>query len=458
MQVNYHKLSSALILLLSFFQFSCKKFVDVKLPPNLLSSETLFTDEKTADAAVAGIYSQVQILNLSMCNGGLSLYPGLSADEFYTTSTTATAAAFSTNSLLPDNGTVTTNFWAISYKCIYQANLILENLGASPGLSNSVKQRLSGEVKCLRAFFYFYLVNLFGDVPLVTTSDYRVNAVMPRTPVIAVYQLIKNDLEEAKVLLQANGAVLNKGRVNKFMATALLARVYLFTQEWGKAEVLATELIASSSFILATNLNSIFPGSSSEVIWQLIRDNANTAEGTAFIPSSSTRIPAYALRDELLNSFENGDLRKTAWVNSNFISGTRYYYPYKYKVRTSSTVTEYNCILRLAEQYLIRAEARAEQNKINEGLADLNIIRNRAGLANIVAATKDELINLIIKERRIELFAEWGHRWFDLKRKGMADAVLGPVKGNSWSAEDQLYPIPETSIESNPFLIQNPGY
>ncbi|MDO5969574.1 RagB/SusD family nutrient uptake outer membrane protein, partial [Flavivirga aquimarina] len=119
---------------------------------------------------------------------------------------------------------------------------------------------------------------------------------------------------------------------------------------------------------------------------------------------------------------------------------------------------EYPVVFRLAEQYLIRAEARAELGKISEAQSDLNVIRNRAGLGNTTASTKEALRDAILDERQVELFTERGHRWFDLKRRGEAADVLAPLKP-SWQDTDVLFPIPESELLLNPNLLpQNDGY
>ncbi len=159
----------------------------------------------------------------------------------------------------------------------------------------------------------------------------------------------------------------------------------------------------------------------------------------------------------MLNAFEPGDLRKAKWLNSTVIGGQIYFYPFKYKIRSGRPVTEYYMVLRLAEQYLIRAEAEAKLNDLSDAIADLNIVRSRAGLPNTSATTQAQLLAAIKHERQVELFCEWGSRWFDLKRTGDIDAVLGAEK-TGWSSTDSLYPIPFSEIQANPFLTQNTGY
>ena len=117
-------------------------------------------------------------------------------------------------------------------------------------------------------------------------------------------------------------------------------------------------------------------------------------------------------------------------------------------------------VLRFAELYLIRAEARAQQNKLtgaNSAASDINVIRTRAGLSNTTATTQAALLLAVEKERQVELFTEWGHRWFDLRRTGRIDAVLSAVKP-TWKPTAALFPIPYLEIQRNPLLTQNNGY
>jgi hypothetical protein len=140
------------------------------------------------------------------------------------------------------------------------------------------------------------------------------------------------------------------------------------------------------------------------------------------------------------------------------VGGSDYFYPYKYKRRINTPVDEYTIVLRLAEQYLIRSEACHKQGKFQEALGDINIIRERAGLLPLELTAEDELYKAIFQERKLELFTEFGHRWFDLKRTGLVHAVLSPIKGDNWQETDQLFPIPFAEIQLNPELTQNPGY
>jgi hypothetical protein len=194
----------------------------------------------------------------------------------------------------------------------------------------------------------------------------------------------------------------------------------------------------------------------------------NTEDARFFvIPTTglSDPYPVY-LSKNLLDSFETGDLRRTDWIGKYtdpIVSpNVDYFYAYKYKSATlNNPVTEYAVVLRLAEQYLIRAEARAQQNNVSGAEDDLNTIRTRAGLPNTTAYDKDTLLADILHERQVELFTEWGHRWFDLKRTGKVNALMSivtPQKGGTWNQNWQLYPVPQLELDRAPNLTQNTGY
>jgi hypothetical protein len=335
----------------------------------------------------------------------------------------------------------------------------------------------------MRAFFYFYLVNLYGDVPLLTNPNWQMNLQLSRTPKTQVYQQIITDLTEAQHLLsnqyldvnlQPYTGVPERVRPTSWAATALLARTYLYMGDWVNAEAQATMLINSSLYAL-TSLGDAFLKNKTEAIWQLqpVVTAQNTNDAILFLlPASgpNAAFPVY-LSSQLLTSFEPGDNRrfKRNWVDSVKVGNVTYYFPYKYKVGKAANVTslsqltEYLTVLRLGEQYLIRAEAKAQQNNITGALADLNAIRNRAGLPNSTASDKDALLVAILHERQVELFSEWGHRWLDLKRTGKVDAVLSIVrplkaKGAPWQSWMQLYPILYNDILKDPILSQNAGY
>jgi hypothetical protein len=404
---------------------------------------------------------------------GIGLFTGLSADEL-----TNYAPSFQgeqqyyTNAL---NNSSHPDFWVVPYGYIYDCNAAIEGLTNSTTDSATLKQQLLGEAKFVRAFMYFYLTNLYGDVPLATTTNYQVNNVATRTPQAQVYQQIIADLISAQSLLSDNylnpdnSVTSERVRPNKGAATALLARVYLYTNDWEDAGTQASAVINNTTnYALVNDLNGVFLANSTEAIWQLQSTipEVNTQDAITYIltagPNNGNN--PVALSPFLINAFESGDQRMADWVGINISNGTTYYYADKYKEGYGQPVTEYEMLLRLAEQYLIRAEAEANGagGGTNAAVQDLNIIRNRAGLPDYSGATdKISLITAILHERQVELFTELGHRWLDLKRTATVNAVMSvvtPQKGGTWNPDWQLYPIPRSEIQVNPNLTQNPGY
>ncbi|MBO9572009.1 MAG: RagB/SusD family nutrient uptake outer membrane protein, partial [Chitinophagaceae bacterium] len=406
--------------------------------------------------------------SLKAFNGGVTVYAGLSSDELISNTNSLDDRLAYTNSFL-STSTVPLFFWSGAYPIIYKANACIEGITKSKSIGENTKNQLIGEAKFVRSFLYFNLVNLFGDVPLVFTTDFEANALLPRTPVSTVLQKIATDLEEARDLLPAEYVTPGRVRVNKFSATALLAKIYLYQKDWSNAKLAASQVIdKNDTYQLETDLNNVFLPTSREAILQLlpVSPTYNTAEGFLFVATSSTATPKYIVSDYLLNAFEANDSRKISgnWLMLNTTSGGQdYYYPYKYKLGRdgSSSPSEYYTVLRLADQYLIRAEANAQLNSLQDAEDDLNVIRTRAGLSDTTITDQDGLLNAVLKERQVELFCEWGNRWYDLKRTDKVNEVMSvvtPLKGGVWNNNLQLYPVPQTQIETNPFLIQNPGY
>lgn len=442
---------------------SCKKMVEVAPPVNEIVTANVFADSSNANAAVVGIY--INIMNSSfdfnLGNGTMAIYTGMSADDLFPTRGLPEEDEFFQNNIQanPDNY-INFNFWQSTYKYLYQANACIDGLNNSTALSETMKNRLIGECKFIRAYLYFNLVNLYGDVPLITSIDFHNNAVLPRAMQADIWKLIEDDLRSAQTLLPENSGT-SRIRPGKSAAAALLARVYLYQGRWSDCELLSSLIINNSAYGLETDLNKVFLPPSKEVLWQIrpVDPGYNTPLGAQLNPTPAGK-PRYGITDNLMTSFEIGDARKQAWIKSKIVSSITYNYPFKYKLRFdgNTSPSEYFVTLRLAEIYLIRAEARAKQNNLTGAKDDLNKIRNRAGLVNTDAASQSDIISAIERERRTELFTEEAHRWFDLKRTGRANSVLAPIKSPNWKSTDELYPVPFNEILYNPFLTQNPGY
>lgn len=434
---------------------SCEQFVEIDPPISDLIRVTVFEDDETAERAILGIYTQMAN-NTSFARGdirGISFLSSLSSDDLSNFNTSVDIAQFGSNALMSSNAAVL-SLWSTLYQAVYRANAVIEGLQNSSKVSPGSKAKLTGEAKFIRAFCHFYLINLWGDAPLILTTDYRINTALPRTPTAEVYKQVVRDLIDAKVLL-ANTTD-NKVRATEKAAIALLARVYLYMKDWANAELCASAMI-ESSLLLESDPKNVFITTSTEAIWQLASNGINTPEANTFV--FATKPINGALTVSLVNAFETGDKRKSNWIGSRMVSGEEYFFPFKYKAASATPVTEYSMVMRLAEQYLIRAEARANQNKIEDAQNDINVIRKRAGLENTNALTQEEILQAIEHERRVEFFTEWGHRWLDLKRTNRIDEINSLIKPD-WASTASLYPIPDLQLLNNPSMTnaQNPGY
>lgn len=449
--------------------WACKKFVDIGAPKTELVTKSVFNSNASANAA------QLSIYNLMFSNSEsfhMAELNGLLADEL---TTSINNVPFYTNALVASNNI---GPWGTAYNYIYQENAILSALEGNVVLSPAVISELKGEALFIRAFWNFYLTNCYGDVPLVTSTDYTINSGISRSPKLSIYAQIVSDLHAAQGLLSNNfvdatdtTVTTERTRPNRWAATALLARVYLYLGNWVGADSAASAVIGNETLFHLDSLNGVFRSNSPEAIWELstpLPTLLNTNDGNYFIlVSAPNGTTPNALSSMLVNAFESGDKRRQSWIDSISTTSGLFYFPYKYKINSanfSGKVTEYTMVLRLAEQYLIRAEAKAQENNLLGAVSDLDTLRSRAGLGGVTATTRAAFLAAVLHERRAELFAEWGHRWFDLIRSGSADSVMRtvtPLKSNGtsvWNDNDTLYPIPNSEILLDHNLSQNLGY
>lgn len=450
----------ALFLTIFMQLLSCDSFVEVDLPKSQLTTQTVFEDYNTASAALANIYSNIRDKGILTGGGtGISNLLGNYTDEIKSSENPNNPSLnFYKNSILPTN-TVISGYWNSAYNQIYAANAIIEGTQASRNLNSEQKKQLQGEALFIRALLHFYLVNLFGDVPYVTTTDYKENSSISRIPVSVVYEKLTTDLEDATPLLPSEYLDTERVRPNSYTAKALLARVYLYAKAYPEASNAASAVLNNEQLYALEVPDKVFLLSSRETIWQLQAGAAgrNTVEASYFT-FTSIPPPQVSLTYNLVDSFKAADVRRTNWIKTITKNNSSFYHAFKYKENNATTVSkEYSIMFRLAEQYLIRAEARAYQGDLIGAKEDLNKVRHRANLNDTPAATQQELIDAILLERKHELFTEYGHRFFDLKRMEKLDSTLAVKSG--WNSTDRLFPIPQTELSANPFLgQQNPGY
>lgn len=438
---------------------ACESFIEVDLPQSQLTGLSVYEDAATATAALSNIYANLRDRGVASGNAqGLSILMGSYADELQVYSSSSPVTNFYKHNLLGSDTTVAL-LWNSSYSQIYAANALIEGLTNSI-IDNQSKNQILGEALFIRAYLHFQLTNLFGDIPYITTTNYSQNKVALKSATTVIYQNAINDLLLAYKLLGETNPTGERIRANKAVTTALLARIYLYAGDWAKAELASQQIIDNPMYRIPDNLNETFLKNSPSVIWSLHPGLAgnNTADAQILILKSGP--PSFAaVAPSLLDAFEIGDNRKTQWLG-NITKGTNtWYYPSKYRQNSNTgTSQEYTIVFRIEEQYLIRAEARAHLNKVEEAKMDLNKIRNRVGLPNTTAVTEGDLISAILHERQLEFFMEQGHRWFDLKRTDLASSVIAAVKP-AWQGTHILLPLPESELLLNSNLQpQNSGY
>lgn len=451
-----------MVLLLLTAVYSCDDFTAINMPISELNQSDVFEQKNTAEAAMTDIYAKIR--DNGMLTGkttGISKEMGLYADELtFWRANTEASAFFYTNTLQPAN-TRLPEWWNAAYSAIYSANAVAEGVKASTKLLQADSNQLAGEALFVRALMHFYLLQLYGPIPYITTTNYQVNTKVSRKTEKEVYLKIIEDLSQAEELLSQEYPTQGRVRPNVYAVKALLARVYLYNGNWAEAaEKAAAVLNNTSLYSWEEDLDLVFLKESSTAIWQLIPGTGtqNTDEAFTFIFTAGPP-PSISLSKELMHSFETGDVRKEKWTKAITDGSSTWYHAYKYKKPgTSTPSSEYAVVLRLAEMYLIRAEARAQQSELINAKEDLNKIRTRAGLPPTTAQTKNEILTAILKERRVEFFTEYGSRFMDLKRNAQLDAQLQNVKP-AWNTTDQLLPVPQSELQLNPNLApQNPGY
>jgi hypothetical protein len=449
-----------LIVLGSFMSFSsCEKFLEVPLPVDKLATESVFKSKSTIEATVIGLYNGFGGLGLSLDY----ISTNFLSDEIYYPTVAGGRNNLAVASITPDESLV--NSWAHYYTTIHWANIVIENL---PGVTSDIltteeRDRYMGEAKYIRAACYWVMVNFWGDVPLILTSGLEENQDMPRTPVSQVYDQIILDLEEAVDLLPAAVSSDPTRINNRYQAEALLARVYLYNGLWSQAETAANNVITQNGYYqLLPVLTDVFKRNSKEILFstrEIIQVSFylnKSYYGLVFIADAN-----HAMHPDFVAKFEAGDARVTDWTTT--VSGRVQPFKYFHSLFADASSNPQDFVFqRYAELFLIRAEARAQQNKLSGtdgAIADIDVIRSRAGLTGTPAVTQTEVLAAVEDERARELFNE-GHRWFDLKRTGKADLVLGALahKSENYKPYMKFMPITPIQIDVNPALLQTEGY
>lgn len=376
------------------------------------------------------------------------------------------------------------DFWRLSYSGITQCNAVLENV---PGIEMeaSLKDRILGEAYFLRAYYYFGLAQVFGGVPLMTKVLPPEDLKVPRAPVADIFRQVVEDCNAAAELLPVEFGGADLGRATRGAAYALGAKANLYQEDWeGVLENVAKVKGLGIYALMPDYLDNFREGTqnNSESVWEIQHDNLELGVGNSLnqwwaSKKFSTGYGFAEVTQDFVDEFEEGDprLKFTVAMNNDEYFGLIYKPSYSstgYGVRKylqpDSTVTQkadgdinYTAI-RYAEVLLWEAEALASLGRVAEAQAPLEEVRARAraqagdpdtALPQVATTDQQEMIEHIRHERRVELGFEM-HRFFDLVRWGIADEKVEEFV----AGKHEVFPIPQTEIDLNPNLTQNPGY
>lgn len=458
------------LVFIAFQMVSCDDELN-QTPITENESSKFYKTESQLEGAVNATYAVLQF------NGLYGLYiPALGeipSDNTYVEVPANDNGAFGE---LDEFTTITANVpitraWKDSYIGIQRANLVLNRIDGVSYIDQTKKTSRVGEVKFIRALIYFNMVRIFGDVPLVTKETINPNDFFGqgRTTKNLVYEQIIKDLQEAISSLPI--AQTQAGRVTKGAAQTLLGKVYLTLNEFSKAKEQLEAVVKAGNYTLLTDVNKIFALDSEnnkEIIFatQFASGiNVNTEGTSAFQQFSPSGTVSGAKGHNLPTKsffalYQTNDTRKAAYIGQT-TAGVLF----TKKLKTALVVQDSGSdwvVLRYADVLLMLAEIENELNNPTQAILYLNQVRSRAGLINSAATGKPDIQDAIELERRLEFIGE-GHRWFDLLRTNKAITTM-----NAWflsqnskitiDNNDLLFPIPQSQINTDPAIKQNPGY
>ncbi len=336
-------------------------------------------------------------------------------------------------------------FWDKCLKVIRQANQVIEKTALTPAdrIEPMEAVLITGYARMIRAYTYYVYTNVFYHVPLLLEAQPAASALSRKEEVTA--QIIE-DLSFAQVQIPAMPNVTLESNLTSLGAGALLARIYLEQREYGKALQQAETLIESGRFSLSSNYDALFNSAdaSDELIWALqYKPEEVKCTLPAYITTKGTAAYLEA-KSDFYTAHSSGDTRR----QTNVVQDNGKYYFNKYRTTGAWQLP----LIRYAEILLIQAEAAAIMGDISQAASSLNAVRRRANLPVVDPADLQEMRQLILQERRMELALE-GHRWFDLVRTGEINSVRP-----AFTPTRQVWPIPAQELNDNPNYFQNPGY
>lgn len=439
-----NKITAYLIILVTLF--SCTDFLEVE-PKKYAPDELNIVDKNSAETALNGVYRSLAGSNYYAQTFQFIIY--LQGGDLGWGDSRTVNREFILNNVRSDNEEVA-NAWNAIYKTINQANHVIAKV---PNIIDSQftvldKDKITGEAYFIRALAYFDLARTWGGVQIVLNPTNSIIGAkgIKRSSLDQTYAQVLSDLIEAEKLLPNTT---NRIRATKKTVWALRARYHLYRKEWSEAEKYATYVINDvTNYKLNKPYNSWFAnniiGSPESILETSYSSVITNPHRTSWLVTRSW-FPNDNFVSLVTNPLIGGNRNVLVSKNASGLWVGNLYY------RNPAVDPSY--ILRIAEQYLIRSEARAQlEIDLNGSAEDLNAVRDRAGLVKSLAATKDELLLAIENERRFE-FAFEPHRWFDLVRTGRADEVLNITDPNK-----NVLPIPISQLIVDPDLEKNPGY
>ena len=447
------------ILLFGATVISCEELIEPDFPTHQIGTDQVFNDSQTAYSALSGLYASLRDNSvLSGNNYGLGSLLGSYTDDLdcYYNDQNGYMDIF-TNSIQPSNGTVL-QLWNSTYQQIYAANAIIEGINNSLEIPESDKDSIKGEALFIRSLLYYWLQQLFNEIPYTDRTDFEYNRTLSKQSKEDLLHDLENDLNSAQTLLSSEYRNPERIYPNRQTVQLLLARISLELGNWSEAEEYANNILSSPNYSFQQDLNEVFHFNSSNIIWQLVpKNNGDATNEAVFYYFTDAPPNAYALSLSLINSFQENDLRKTLWTETVQFNDMQWMRPYKYKNLSGENINEYSVIFRLEEVYFIMAEALIRQNRLDEACYYLNFTRQRAGLSPFQTIDQQELLGELAKEKRREFFTESGMRFADLKRWNMLQGLI-EVKPN-WMNYNRSWPLPQQEILLNPNLNpQNEGY
>lgn len=481
--MKYIPLLISLVIILSVT--SCTK--ELEQTPHLIYYDNYYQTQEDAITAVNAVYDVLGSVN--QYSSYLWLIQDIGSDDCNARATLNDPNLHEFNSYaIQTTNNYLARIWQGSYLGISRANVVLEKVPAI-SMDTAVKERILGEARFLRGLYYFNLVRLFGDVPLVlapVSSDLNPEEIYPfRAPANDVYTQIIEDLTLAAAKLPAKYTNSNdKGRATRGAAMGILSKVYLTTRDWAKAAAAAATVIESKEYGLHADYASNFKEANKngkESVFEVQFYKKVTTENSQMVISGLPSIPGLfnagveimLPTEDLINSFDSTDYRKSVTFFSEYWTYTfephiwKYWDQVAYKPAATSASGADFMVMRYSEVLLIYAEALNEANggPTIEAYDAINQVRararngNTAALPDITGLGQDDFRTAVLNERRHE-FVNEGQRWYDLVRTGTLIESVKRAKGGDANptADNYIFPIPQRERDINKNLTQNPGY